>query len=315
MGGAPKVVAAGTVTPLANSRIDSPGRAAQAAHCVFAPCSGSGAAERLAMNLVGKIFVVLIFVMSIVFATFSIMVYSTHTNWRDEIERKQGVGAKGPGWKVRYNEVTEANSRLKEDRDNLEKARAAETMVRVQAIAKAENEIARLNKENVEVAGQLKAKAEELTSNNNALHTAEENLKALTGEVQQLRGEIASSQKETDEQMVMDVSKARMKLKGAGLTLEGPADASQIPVFGKVTAVSPSKVELSIGTDDGVRIGQELDIYRGDKYVGRIRVVEAKPDNAVASIMTDYQQYPIQRGDNVDSQLRSTMKTSVKRAG
>jgi hypothetical protein len=294
------------------------------------------------MNLVGKIFVVLIFVMSIVFATFSIMVYSTHTNWRDEIERKQGVGAKGPGWKVRYNEKSEENAKLKEDRENLEKAKAAETMAKVQAVAKLENENARLNKENVEVAGQLKTTAEALTTNNNALHTAEENLRALTGEVQGLRNEIASSQKETDEQikkaidlqdqltqakgtlailkerndqLVMDVSKARMKLKGAGLTLEGPADASQIPVFGKVTAVSPSKVELSIGTDDGVRIGQELDIYRGDKYVGRIRVVEAKPDNAVASIMTDYQQYPIQRGDNVDSQLRSTMKTSVKRAG
>jgi len=294
------------------------------------------------MNLVGKIFVVLIFVMSIVFATFSIMVYSTHTNWRDEIERKQGVGAKGPGWKVRYNEVTEENAKLKGDRENLEKARAAEAMARVQAVAKSENEIARLNQENTQASQQLKTKEEELTSNNNALHTAEENLKALTSEVQQLRGEIAASQKETDEQikkaidlqdqltqakgtlailkerndqLVMDVSKARMKLKGAGLTLEGPADASQIPVFGKVTAVSPSKVELSIGTDDGVRIGQELDIYRGDKYVGRIRVIEAKPDNAVASIMTDYQQYPIQRGDNVDSQLRSTMKTSVKRAG
>ena len=32
------------------------------------------------MNLVGKIFVVLILLMSIVFATFSIMVYATHRN-------------------------------------------------------------------------------------------------------------------------------------------------------------------------------------------------------------------------------------------
>ncbi len=39
------------------------------------------------MNLVGRIFVVLILIMSIVFATFSIMVYATHTNWREEIMR------------------------------------------------------------------------------------------------------------------------------------------------------------------------------------------------------------------------------------
>ena len=256
--------------------------------------------------------------------------------------RTQSVGAKGPGWKVRYNELTEANAKLKGDRENLEKALNAEKTAKIQALAKAENEIARLNQENTQAAQQLKAKEEELTTSNNALHVATDNERALTDENGKLRNEIAASQKVADEnvkkaidlqdqltqakgtldllkerndQLVMDVSKARMKLKGFGATLEGPADASQIPVFGKVTAVSPSKVELSIGTDDGVRIGQELDIYRGDKYVGRIRVIEAKPENAVASILTDYQQYPIQRGDNVDSQLRSTMKTAVKRAG
>src|SRR5262249_44313959 len=171
----------------------------QAAHCVYAP-THRGAAER-AMNLVGKIFVVLIFVMSIVFATFSIMVYSTHTNWRDEIMRTQPVGAKGPGWKVRYNEIKEQNAKLTQDRDNLEKTLNAEKTAKIQALAKAENEIARLNQDNTQAPGQLKAKEDELTTNNNALHTAEENLKALTGEVQQLRSEIAASQKETDEQI------------------------------------------------------------------------------------------------------------------
>ena len=44
------------------------------------------------MNLVGKIFVVCIFVMSMVFASFSIMVYATHTNWRDEIYHTTPIG-------------------------------------------------------------------------------------------------------------------------------------------------------------------------------------------------------------------------------
>ncbi len=34
------------------------------------------------MNLVGKILTVFIFVMTIVFMTLSVMVYSTHTDWR-----------------------------------------------------------------------------------------------------------------------------------------------------------------------------------------------------------------------------------------
>ncbi len=34
------------------------------------------------MNLVGKIFTVLIFVMSLVFMAFTVMVYATHVNWQ-----------------------------------------------------------------------------------------------------------------------------------------------------------------------------------------------------------------------------------------
>ena len=42
------------------------------------------------MTLVGKIFTVLIFVMSIVFMAFSIMVFATHTNWRERAEKLKG---------------------------------------------------------------------------------------------------------------------------------------------------------------------------------------------------------------------------------
>jgi hypothetical protein len=104
----------------------------------------------------------------------------------------------------------------------------------------------------------------------------------------------------------MDVSKAKQLLTNLHMSLEDPIDASKITVNGVITAVSRTQVELSIVVDDGVRIGQELDIYRGSKYVGRVRVIDTRPDNAVAAILTEYQQYPIQRGDNVASRLKST---------
>ena len=83
--------------------------------------------------------------------------------------------------------------------------------------------------------------------------------------------------KERNEQLTLDVDNATRLLKGLGMSIKDPSDASKIPVVGIITAVSHSKVEISIGVDDGVRIGQELDIYRGDKYVGRVKVVEAQP--------------------------------------
>jgi hypothetical protein len=127
-------------------------------------------------------------------------------------------------------------------------------------------------------------------------------------------GTLANLQ-ERNTQLTLDVSKAKTILKGLGMSIEDPADASTIPVSGTITAVSFSKVEMSIGTDDGVRVGQQLDIYRRDKYVGRVKVVEVKTDSAVATILTEYQQLPIQRGDNVGSQLQTRVSQTSHTSG
>ena len=43
------------------------------------------------MNLVGKIFTVLIFLMGVVFGTFALMTHAAHTNWRQEVIKKDGL--------------------------------------------------------------------------------------------------------------------------------------------------------------------------------------------------------------------------------
>jgi chromosome segregation ATPase len=243
------------------------------------------------------------------------------------------MGSQGVGWKERYTQKTQENERLTTERNNLELQLNAEKAAKIQALGKLEEMNGSLKREYATKNEQLKAKETELAANTVALHTAEKNLADLTTEVQTLRNEIAASQHETDEQikraislndrlavasgqlsvfkerneqLVMDVSKAKQLLTNLHMSLEDPIDASKITVNGVITAVSRTQVELSIGVDDGVRIGQELDIYRGSKYVGRVRVIDTRPDNAVAAILTEYQQYPIQRGDNVASRLKST---------
>jgi hypothetical protein len=287
------------------------------------------------MNLVGKIFVVCIFVMSMVFASFAIMVYATHTNWRDEIYRTAPVGNKGIGWKERYKQKEEELANLTNERNELEVKATADKLAHSQALSKSEAEVQSLSNELNSANAERAQKAAELTSSNNALKQAQDNLSNAVAEVQKLRDENVTLQKETDaqikrsieltdglakangdrsvlkernEQLTLDVDNATRLLKGLGMSIKDPSDASKIPVVGIITAVSHSKVELSIGVDDGVRIGQELDIYRGDKYVGRVKVVEARPDNAVATVLGEYQQFPIQRGDNVGSELSSKIK-------
>jgi LysM repeat protein len=275
------------------------------------------------MNLVGKILVVLILVMSVVFMAFSLQVYATHTNWRNEI-------LKPGGYKAQLEDARKNNTRLQEERNKFELIADAEKTAKIQALAKAEAEINRLRADYVKANQDLVAKSSELEKNTVALKAAQDGLSRVTEEVGKLRTEIASAQTETsarirqaielqdqmtvakgqlavltdrNQQLSADVAKARNMLSSVGRKLEDPLDAKQVNVKGDVKAVSRSRVELSIGSDDGVRVGQELDIYRGDKYVGRLKVSDAKPDIAVGTILTEYTQSPIQRGDHVASGL------------
>ena len=93
------------------------------------------------MNLVGKIFVVCIFVMSMVFASFAIMVYATHTNWRDEIYRTAPVGNKGIGWKERYKLKEQELADLTNERNDLEVKATADKLALSQALSKSETEV------------------------------------------------------------------------------------------------------------------------------------------------------------------------------
>ena len=70
------------------------------------------------MNLVGKIFVVFIFVMACVFMAFAMAVYTAQRNWRDEVMRPQNevAGNKELGLKYQL-ETVQARQRRAEDRE------------------------------------------------------------------------------------------------------------------------------------------------------------------------------------------------------
>ena len=52
------------------------------------------------MNIIGKIFVFAVFIMSLVFMTFAIALFATNTNWREEIVRDRN--SVKPGESVGY---------------------------------------------------------------------------------------------------------------------------------------------------------------------------------------------------------------------
>ncbi len=218
------------------------------------------------MNLIGKIFIVLIFIMSLMFATFSIMVYTTHVNWRQEILRTPAEvrGAQQPGYKFQLEQARTENARLNDELASLTNQLNAEKAAKIQALAKSEATIQALSAEKKTIEEQLKAKETELATNTATLQATQTNLSNLTAEVKKLRNDVADSQRETDEQikkataltdklavatgqltvlkerneqLAIDVTKAKQLLP-KGVTLESPVDASTVKVSGQIAAVS-----------------------------------------------------------------------------
>ena len=86
------------------------------------------------MNLVGKIFTVLIFLMCVVFGTFALMVHAAHKNW------KEVVLAPGTGLKDQLAKAETLNNDLKKEKKDLETARddeRAKTRARLIALEQA----------------------------------------------------------------------------------------------------------------------------------------------------------------------------------
>jgi len=274
------------------------------------------------MNFIGKIFVVLIFVMSLVFMAFAVAVYGTHQNWKEKAEAET---KKVQAARTDLDTLTAEKTKLDED---LRKEIAA----REQALAKLETERAELQKQRDEAAKErdaLMTKDQEAVA---ALDTAQQNLARLTKEVDGLRTEIREAQGTRDKhfervvevtdqihqaqgevkrlqerhlQLASQLAAQEQVLTAHGLSKDTPVDGIPPQIRGKILAISQDNmVEVSLGTDDGLRIGHTLEIFRGSKYLGRLEILEAQPDRAVGKILPGFKKGAIQKDDDVATRFK-----------
>ena len=276
------------------------------------------------MTLVGKIFTMLILIMSVVFLGFSIVIFATHRNWRDMVIAEGGL-------KSQIEELSQTNVRLRDEINRSKDRLAIEQAARRFALAALQSRLDDLDQ-------QLRRREQEfgnLQAENGVLletvSTKNTLLKALTDEVGGLRTEIRTAQqdrdtyfaevidltdklnsiagnaetlKERNEQLAQQVSKQKMVLDAFDLTADTPVHDRPPTLDGVVTAVGARDlVEISIGSDDGLRENHQLEVYRENEYVGRVVVVKTEPDRAVVRILPDYRRGSIRKGDRVATRL------------
>jgi chromosome segregation ATPase len=283
------------------------------------------------MNLVGKIFVVLILVMSLVFMAFAMMVYSTHKSWQEAVSlpREQATGGKQPGLKFQLADERAKTTALQEELERLKQTLESERQTFRQRLAAAEGARARAAEDLTRLEGEYDKIKLESDKRLASLTVAQQNETALRTEVEGLREEIRTAQKARDEafaqvvQMTDELQQAKSewerlralnddlvsKVTTMDLTLQdhniNPYSESTPPrVDGLVVATNDrGMVEINLGTDDGLRKGHQLEVISNNKYLGRIEVIRAEPDQSAAMVLPAYRQGPIQKGDSVRSRL------------
>jgi len=272
------------------------------------------------MTLLGKIFTVLIMIMSVMFMSFSIVVYATHTNWKEKsVELVKEVS-------VRQGVVDSVKADLDVQKERLEREQAARRF----ALASLQIRADEYSSRQQVAEGLLRDQQAENDKLTQSLVDAEDNMQKLTTEVTQLRVDIRDAQMAADEffaqvlvltdgnvqlegeqirfleknsQLIAQISRLTNVLTNNGL--DENSDVTQVTpdVDGIVTAVAQETLQISLGFDDGLREGHQFDVYRGATFLGRIKILRIKPSTSVGEIIPEFRRGAIRKGDRVAKEV------------
>jgi uncharacterized protein YlxW (UPF0749 family) len=281
------------------------------------------------MTHVGKILVVAIMFFSVVFLGTSTTVFMTSKNWKEETRKKSEEVVK-----VKKS-LTEAQAQVDAAKKELADAQgqaATATKQLSDRIRKLEDD----NKRDLEQITDLRGKIGVADMN---AKSALEEAGAKREETVLLRTQKSAVEKQANEfklrqaeltdrirelERILDtatrnngdlrerVAKFTTLLQKNGLS----TDISQIkglesppPVQGQIKRVDASnrKVEITIGSDDGLVAGHELNLFRlspRPEFLGKIQIVAVDPDQAVGRVIGNtFQGKKIKEGDIVSSTI------------
>jgi hypothetical protein len=288
------------------------------------------------MSNVGKLLVVLQLFLSIVFAAMAGAVYTAHTNWKVTAEKyKAEVATKQSALDSAIsNAETEKSALTKERNDekdlrlNIE-SKLQTANVQTEALQKDKNDLMAqlstqtalaetksseagyrneealkqrlingdLNKRYNEAQEDLRTKTDDLFATRTELTDLQERYTAMLRKNADLEKILASANVNIDPRMVA-------KLQSPPPVVDGLVQEVRKDPTNRV-----KMIVMSIGADDGLMKGHELDVFRtgvgGGKaqWLGLVRVVSTTPDEAVGEVIGTAKNGIIEKGDNVTTKL------------
>jgi chromosome segregation ATPase len=289
------------------------------------------------MSFVGKLLVIAQVVLSILFMAVAGAVFATHTNWKKKYDDSQTALKK----------MSDENQQVRDDAEKAKGSLTTQVndehnlrLMAETSLAQSQTTLAALAKDKNDLQAQIQTQTgiAETKSNEagyrdeearqqrqitadlqNRLDESSNKVRELEDQIFTMTSTLTALQQEHDE-LLKENSDQRRQLAAAG---KGKVDSRSVtrlqepppPVDGLVKEVSkdktgrPKLMVITIGSDDGLLKGHELDAFRSGvdgrkaQYLGRVKVISLTPDEAVCEVVDAAKNGIIEVGDNVTTKL------------
>lgn len=278
------------------------------------------------MNFLGRVFTLIIMVSSVLFFVAALLANASHIDYRTKLGQ---LKTENEQLKAAINQARSANEEMQTRLSHEQTARAAalaslQSQLDIQStqLASANRTLSESNAINtmrnqehsatLDLLATTKAQNDALRVEIDKVITDRNagrlNLIALTDELNSLKSveaDLRDQLRQLQDQATRYEALAEVRgeaLKGFGVS--DVQDHPPVDLQGEILAVSNgSSVEVSLGRDDGIRVGHTLEVFRGAQYLGRIEITRAQDDKAVGKVLAAYRKGYIQAGDKVASKI------------
>jgi TolA-binding protein len=282
------------------------------------------------MTQLGKLLVVAITILAMVFLGLTTVVMITAENWKDKALAET---KKFDETKAELNKAQEAVANVSNEMTLLKERHIGEISQKDQLITDLENrfkdkeaEYQRVNtalsvaQENATLSStESTTRVDETVSLRDSLKSAQDQANTLKLQEKDLNQQIVTLAKQlqaaqnTNERLRDEVATLSSTMARAGLAADVrnvKALANPPEVEGLVSRVDATaqRIELTIGSDDGLVPGHELYIFRRSpnaQFIGKIRIIAADPERSVATVVgKTYLGTKVTEGDVVSTSIK-----------
>lgn len=280
------------------------------------------------MTTVGKIFVLVNFVFSLIAAGLIIFLNAASTNWhRVAEEQKKKLEVANANVDTYRAELKEALARAKEaydKKDNEVKDAERQIKTLTSRVAELTNQLEKtavsgkqIDSSRVTLTQELERQKNEVAALNALLVQRDKRILELERDKKELRDRAVlaelnqKSEQDRNEKLLAQLetlTKEIQKLKNGNGRLASRRNPPAEDVEGVVKDIDPQTgfLTLSIGSDAGLAPGNTLEAFRlapEAKYLGLVEILDVRPDAAVAKPIDPLRRGTIRTGDRVASNI------------